>query len=156
MSSPDREVRVSIAVANESDASSLELELASAGGEDVDVAPEGAGVVDPITLAVVGSIVVSATIQAAHFGVVIARWWRNRNKPGIVIDARNEGSVAVTESAHLDRGQVITIGADGHWAKHLDTDPNGLEDYVPKVLEGLPSGGTPTSPGELGSGAGAG
>lgn len=156
MSAPYPEVRVSIAVADESDASELEAELASAGGTDVDVAPDGAGVVDPITLAIVGSVVVAATIHVVHFGLFIARWWSNRNKPGIIIDARNDGSVTVTESAHLDRGQVVTIGKDGQWAKHLDADPAGIEDYVPKVLEGLPAGGTPTSAGELQSGAAAG
>lgn len=149
-------IHVKFSVSSTGDAESLESELSSAEATDVDVDPDGVGIVDPITAAVVGTIVVGAVIQVAHFVAFLGNWWRNRNKPGLIIDAREE-TIKIIESTSVPAGQIVSFTKAGETVTHTDADGAGLEDYVPKVLDTSNAAGAAEGGGEeAGVDAGAG
>ncbi len=149
--SADREVRVHVQVADKSAADATARELEEHGATAVDVDEEGAGIVDPISLGIIVTAVMTSTGFAAWLGVRLRNAFRN----GCLIRVTESGEVLTTELP-IPYGQVIVIGPDGTWTKYYDVDNDAkLGEMTQALAAGLvPSGGTKTSKEEVDKEAG--
>lgn len=121
-------------------------ELRQQGATDVDVDKQGAGIVDPASLAV---------YVLAYMAVTAFTHWlhtrrENSKKKGLLIRVLTSGEIQTTELS-IPFGQVIIIGPDGVWSKYYDVDTDTkLGEMTSKLTKGLvPSGGIPTSKAEV-------
>lgn len=137
MKDRQQHIRVQIAALSSEEVGVLVAELEMGGAQDIDVDDGGAGVVDPVTGAVVAAIVVGLVIQVGRFATFLVNWWERRNKPGLIIDARGD-QIKVIETTSVPYGQVITFMPDGTKQEYTDADGGeGMADYVARVIEGL-------------------
>ena len=135
MNDPQQFIRVQIAAPSSEDVGVLLAELEEGGAQDIDVDEGGAGVVDPVTGAVVAAIVVALVLQVGRFATFLVNWWERRNKPGLIIDARGD-QIKLIETSSVPHGQVITFKPNGTKEEYTDADGGeSMADYVARVVE---------------------
>jgi hypothetical protein len=142
----NRQVRVRVQVPDEAAIDEVVQDLKAQGATDVDVDRNGAGIIDPGSLAMYVMVVMAASSFATWLGFRI----RDKFRDGVLIRIAESDDVLVQEIP-IPYGQAIVIGPEGTWTKYYDVDSDTkLGPMTTSLAAGMvPSGGTPTSKAEV-------
>lgn len=147
----DRQVRIEVQLPDESAIDEVVQDLEAQGAADIDVDRNGAGIIDPASIAIIVTAVMTSSSFAAWLGFRI----RDKFRKGVLIRITGSGDVQVREIP-IPYGQVIVIGPEGTWTRYYDVDNDTkLGEMTTSLAAGmLPSGGTPTTKAEVDAEAG--
>lgn len=139
-------VRFTIAVADQDAAIASRADAEKNGATDLDVDPQGAGILPIVAFAVA----LHGVMAIGAFSAWLAKKILDYDQKGVLIRIPAKGEIQVSELP-IPYGQVVVIGPDGTWTKYYDVDTDDkMTAFTKDLLSGVtPAGGTPTSEAEV-------